>query len=229
MAILKQNNLGKLSGTLGEYIYRIRNGKVVQYKRPFNQQVSNSIAAKSTRASFAMNIKFAVFINVFPSIKMIWKKARIKGTTHFQKIIKHNSLFTKNYGISIHNIITPPAIPLTVNSLLVSIDNIRLNIVLDSDEIRKLLSSKFILHIFFYLYEPKKKSYERFRYRGLVNEYDENQIKDIYQIKVKFDTELRSYLAKYKKTIIYLAASSSYPYSQKIFWTSTYTIEQNLI
>ena len=88
MAILKQNNLGKLSGTSGEYIYRIRNGKVVQYKRPVNHHISQSSAAKSTRANFAMNIKFAVFINSFPSIKIIWRKAKVKGTTHFQKIIK---------------------------------------------------------------------------------------------------------------------------------------------
>ena len=229
MAILKQNNLGKLSGTSGEYIYRIRNGKVVQYKRPGNQQVSNSKAAKSARVSFAMNIKFAVFINSFPSIKLIWKKAKIKGTTHFQKIIKHNSLFTKNYGISIHNIITPPAIPLMVKSLLISMDKIRLNIVLDSEEIKNLINSKFILHFFFYLYEPRKKSYEQFSFRGFVNEYEENQINDIHQIEVKFDNEFRSYLIKYRKTIIYLAASSSYTNSKKIIWTSTYAKELNLI
>ncbi len=174
----------------------------LQYITPGKSAGKNSKAAKSARVSFAMNIKFAVFINSFPSIKLIWKKAKIKGTTHFQKIIKHNSLFTKNYGISIHNIITPPAIPLMVKSLLISMDKIRLNIVLDSEEIKNLINSKFILHFFFYLYEPKKKSYEQFSFRGFVNEYEENQINDIHQIEVNLIEFDSIYKKKKKKTII---------------------------
>ncbi len=63
MAIVKKRNFVEFSGKLGDYIYRRRYGKLVQYRCPVNHKVSRSIEAEDARNIFSLNIKFASFIN----------------------------------------------------------------------------------------------------------------------------------------------------------------------
>src|SRR5690606_40514816 len=94
------------SGQAGDYIFRVRNGKLVMYRRPVKQKVSRSPKAEAARNSFAVTVKFAVCINSFPYLKNIWKKSKVKGTNQFQKIIKQNAKMIKSYSISEIYIIT---------------------------------------------------------------------------------------------------------------------------
>lgn len=63
MAIRTNNPLGKISGTFGKTVTRIRNGKEVVYVLPGKIKYSKSKAAKAGRKKFGLSVSFAKFVN----------------------------------------------------------------------------------------------------------------------------------------------------------------------
>lgn len=227
MAVIKKNILGDISGRLGNYTYRVRNGKLVKYRRPVKQRVSRSKAAVSARNDFAMTVKLAAFINSFPALKRIWKNAKVPGSTHFQKIIKNNSAAVKLFGISVKNIITPPGIRFEVNSLSVTYSNINFIIPVNSFDLKKLFSQPAVMHIIFYFCAHKSKSVPSFCFNGIITELPCHLHDNIYEVNFVPDDETSKNLKQYNKAVIYFSASSLNPGSEKIFWTSTFASEIN--
>jgi hypothetical protein len=225
MAVIKKNIFGDLSGRLGNYTYRVRNGKLVQYRRPIKQRVSRSKAAVSARNDFAMTVKFAVFINSFPALKQLWKNAKVTGSTHFQKIIKNNSAAVKLFGISVKNIITPPGIGFTVDSLSLTSSNISFNIAANSNELKELFSQSVILHIIIYFHKPKSKAAPSFCFNALVTESPIHD-KD-FNLDFVPGVDISNSIKKYNSAVVYISASSLNPGKQKYFWTSTFSEEIN--
>ncbi|MDP2039335.1 MAG: hypothetical protein Q8L04_18310 [Ignavibacteria bacterium] len=110
MAVCKNNILGRVSGKLGNLILRRRYGKDIIYSKPDAYNISYSDKAIAGRAKFANTVKLARLINSNLELSSIWKRAELKGTNSYQKIIKLNSRFTTVEGLSLKNLITPPGI-----------------------------------------------------------------------------------------------------------------------
>jgi hypothetical protein len=227
MAIIKSSIIHP-SGTSGDFVYRQRNGKTVMYRRPVCQQVSQSPAAKSARSSFAINTKFAVYTNSFPYLMYTWRRAKVGGSNHFQKIIKNNAHLTKKYGLSAHNIITPPGITIFPEEVSLLPHGINIRISLSSEKLIDFLKQPYVLHIIFYFFEPVRKTSPPYCFAGIYNEIRQPLVENPYTIKLSFDEEIKAFIKKYKKTIIYLAASLTEPGNNKIFWTSTFSSEFSL-
>ena len=211
------------SGQAGDYIFRVRNGKLVMYRRPVKQKVSRSPKAEAARNSFAVTVKFAVCINSLPYLKNTWKNAKVKGTNHFQKIIKQNAQFIKSSGISGRNIITPPGIFFPSSSFKFDLNDKRIYITLTpTEEMKQIFAPTFFLHLVFAFYEPIRKSSEPFAFSGMENEISFNG-SDFYNLSFTLNGDILSKIKKYKKMTLYSAASSSQTNS-KVFWTSTLAI-----
>ncbi len=95
------------SGKMENMVYRKMNGNTFASKRPQKYNISTSKGAVSRRAKFACVIEFAKYVNSIPTCKNIWKAAKIKGTTSFNRLVKYNSQYTGEKSPSIHNIIAP--------------------------------------------------------------------------------------------------------------------------
>ncbi|MFZ2322310.1 MAG: hypothetical protein WAV89_01305 [Ignavibacteriaceae bacterium] len=52
-------------------------------------------------------MQFAKLINTSPELSLCWKQAKIKGTSAYHRIIKHNLHFTKDGLLTVTNHITP--------------------------------------------------------------------------------------------------------------------------
>src|SRR5690606_29072435 len=212
------------SGQAGDYIFRVRNGKLVMYRRPVKQKVSRSPKAEAARNSFAVTVKFAVCINSLPYLKNTWKNAKVKGTNHFQKIIKQNAQFIKSSGISGRNIITPPGVFFPSSSFKFDLNDKKINITLTpTEEMKQIFAPTFFLHLVFAFYEPIRKSSEPFAFSGMENEISFNNGSDHYNLSFTLSEAVLSNNKKYKRMILYSAASSSQTNS-KVFWTSTLAI-----
>jgi len=225
MAVIKKNILGDISGRLGKYTYRVRNGKLVKYRRPVKQRVSHSGAAVSARNDFAITIRLAAFINSFPALKQIWKNAKVPGSTNYQKIIKNNSAAVKLFGISAKNIIAPPGIPFNVNELSLSDNNIKFNIPVNSNELKRLFSNPVIIHIIFYFHSPVKESGQPYCFSGLVTELPAFPGRNAYTINPGLNYGTVKNLREYKKAVIYFSVSMLNPSAGNKYWTSSYAEE----
>ena len=221
MAILKNNILGIVRGRTGDYIYRLRNGKVVKYRRPINQRVSRSEASETARTNFTKVVKLATCINSLPQLKKIWKSASVPGATHYQKMIRHNSKYAMQVGISVRNIISPPGIPLVIEELSLSSSALSLIVVAKSFKLKKFVSNTAFIHIIFYLYSPRIKNVSAYNIFGLSKEFDLRQGRDKHDIKVA-TSEIAESINSYGKVIIFVAASMFNEGNEKAYWTSTY-------
>jgi len=228
MVKVKTGVLGPMSGTVGQFVYRVRNKKQVRYSRPVNQKVSRSPEAESARAAFAINVNFSMFINSFPVFKLIWKQSKVKGSNHYQKIIKSNSKFTKKYGISTRNIITPAGIPYTVEDVSIKVGEISFKILFDSPKLINLADSSLIIHLVLYFYGIKEGTTAVYDFNSLTKEISTKSAGGSYAIQLEMNDKVKSNIEKYPKVILYFAAYSSIPDLKKIFWTTTFSTEINL-
>jgi hypothetical protein len=227
MAIIRKNILGNVSGRVGDYIYRTRNGKLVKYRRPLNQKVSRSPAAESARKDFSMVVKFASYINSLPHLKEIWKQAKVPGSTHYQKMIKHNSQIAKQTGISVKNVITPPGIPFSIEELVLSPSVISFIVTADSLKLKKLFSKPSLIHIVFYFYSPKVKSKQAYNFSGMTFQNDQQHQRGAIEFNVNLSAEIASSLRSYKDVLIFISLSMLNPSNEKVYWSSTFA--ENII
>jgi hypothetical protein len=224
MAVIKKNILGQLSGRVGDFIYRVRNGKVVAYRRPVKQRVSRSREAVAARNYFSANVKFAAFINSFPVLKNIWIDAKVPGSTHYQKMIKSNSTAAKQQGISVKNMIVPPGIKFKVNGLSLTNSGISFSISLNSSELKKIFSQQSIMHIIFYFHSPVKKTVPAYSFSSIVEEMPACNESNL-NVSLPLNDEIRKYMKWYKKAVVFISASVVNPASKKNYWTTTYSEE----
>jgi hypothetical protein len=222
MAIIRKNILGNVSGRVGDYIYRTRNGKLVKYRRPVNQKVSRSAAAESARKDFSMVVKFASCINKLAPLKEIWKQAKVPGTTHYQKMIKYNSLNVKQSSISVKNVITPPGISFSIEELVLTPSTVSFIVTADSLKLKKLFSNPSLVHLVFYFYSPKVKNKTAYNFSGMTVQNDQKYQQVSSELNIKLSKEIASFLKTYKDVLVFISLSMLNPGKEKIYWTSTF-------
>lgn len=103
------------SGIIGNWIVRWQNGRPVISRRPENYNTAQTSSSIASRKRFAAAVKLAKFLNGSESIKEIWSRAELDGTSSFNKIIKHNINLFEDDHPTVNNIIVPPAGKLSFN------------------------------------------------------------------------------------------------------------------
>lgn len=225
MVKVKPGIFGPISGTVGEFVYRVRNGDQVKYKRPVNQKISNSPEAVTARSRFAMNVNFSRFVNSFPALKFIWKRAKIKASNQYQKIIKCNSEFTKKCGISVRNIITPAGVPFIVEDVSIKGDELSFTIPVNSSKLNDLVSDLTIVQLILYFYEPREEDAAIYQLNSVVTRLPDKSATRIYKIQLQIEEKIKNNFQYYQKVILYFALYNSTPNPKKIYWSSTFAHE----
>jgi|WetSurMetagenome_2_1015567.scaffolds.fasta_scaffold04925_2 hypothetical protein len=222
MAIIRENIIGSISGRVGDFIYRTRNGKLVKYKRPFNQKVSRSNAAESARNSFSLIVKFASCINSFPYLQEIWKQAKVPGSTHYQRMIKYNSQNAEQRGISVKNVIAPPGISINIEELVLTPLAVSFIVTADSLKLKKLFSVPRLFHLIFYFYSPKVKNKPAYNFSGMTVQNDQKHLRGTNEFNVNLSAEIASSLKSYKNVLVFISLSMLKTENEKVYWTSTF-------
>ncbi len=92
MAEINKQVLGKLSGTLGDIVFRQRSGKNYVAMRPSSYHASESPAAVAKREKFLLAIQLGSSINSNSYLKEIWRGYTPSG------LIPFNYMVSKNYN-----------------------------------------------------------------------------------------------------------------------------------
>ncbi|MFZ1289762.1 MAG: hypothetical protein WAR79_06715 [Melioribacteraceae bacterium] len=138
MPILNQNVLGKLSGKLGNLVFRQINGKTYVSNRPEKYNSTQSFKAANVRNGFKQINLFASSINKDPILKSIWGKSQIDARNSYTKILKANLEISPRHGINESNIIVPNNNLILQNTIIVK--NNLLEIRFNKKQIEEYLS-----------------------------------------------------------------------------------------
>jgi hypothetical protein len=131
MGKITNATFGKISGKVGDFVIRNRNGKTIIASRPFNFRASNDPASVARRKRFGLSAKFSSCLAQNPFLKELWLNSVPKGTgkgkgTAFTKISKHIYPNIMHDDIAQDTIITPsfPGFELSLINISVSLDSI---------------------------------------------------------------------------------------------------------
>lgn len=117
MAFISNNSFGEIKGNLGNYNFRVFNGKTQIRQRPVKFKMSYSEKAISLRKRFKTNALFSKSVSGLPDLKQIWKKYEPKSTSAFNNICKYNFHKVCDEFPTIDNIITPDGFDLSVANI----------------------------------------------------------------------------------------------------------------
>lgn len=212
MAIFKNSLLGSISGKAGNVIVRRRNGKDVVYSVPETYNVSQSEKALLARRKFANTVEFAKAVNSLPQLANVWKSAKVKGTNSFQKIIKYNSPYISNSGLSVNCSITPNGIGFTAPSILLDENNLKFAAVL-LEEAAPTFDQLVII-----LYFPQSPS---IRLISLTSDSELEQIDNSISGTVAYNEKLCGALLVSDASIAFAAFLSKRVKSKETFWSNT--------
>lgn len=109
MAKLKKQVLGRISGALGDIVFREVNGKNVVGMRPSNVNTPQDPASVARRAKFTISAKLAQAISSHQKLKDLWALKAPAGQSTHNFLIKSNYLFVQSDDLSDLIKLTPDA------------------------------------------------------------------------------------------------------------------------
>jgi hypothetical protein len=99
--------LGTPVGKTDGKVFKQLNGKSFYSFRPEGYNISLTKAAKNSRQAFGITVKFAKLIISSPELSYCWKKAKVKGTSAYHKIMKYNLSLTENGLLTVRSQVVP--------------------------------------------------------------------------------------------------------------------------
>lgn len=99
--------LGTPIGKLKDAVVRRVNGKLFYSIRPEKYNISQSPEAKNSRTTFAVTVQFARRVASISELAYCWKKAKVKGTSAYHRILKYNLPLTGNGFLTAENKMLP--------------------------------------------------------------------------------------------------------------------------
>jgi hypothetical protein len=100
MAQLRKTVLGKVSGAVGDIVFRERDGLNYLATRPNSFIPGTDPASVARRQRFALTAKTSVSINRIPELKDLWANAAPSGISPYNYIFKTNYTFVSSSDIS---------------------------------------------------------------------------------------------------------------------------------
>ncbi len=224
MVKIKNGILGTPRGKIGKIVYRHMNGNTFASDRPEKYNQSQSEKSKSNRGRFAAAIQFAKYISSIPELSKIWKYAKIKGTTSFNKLVKHNIKAINNKLLTVNNIITPGLgkgvayfEDITVNKNLV-----RFKMKLDENLLTEETTHPIQIFAVLAFQEPKSINDPVFLITHLSEEKSKQVIITNNEIRMELSEPQRKISENFNSCLIYIAAVVDSENPKEIAYSSSY-------
>ncbi len=226
MAEVIKSVIGKLSGTLGNMVFRNIGDKVVIYMRPHNQQISYSEDSVKNRSRFGMTSLLATRANKLPGIKEVWNSVNAEGRSAYTKLIKANAKSTDAECLTVNNKITPMGNSLKVKSFSLTPQKFVIEYRIEDKGIDKILPP-YYANLVFFCYDNKNPESER---KYLIAEVPGDVNADEGTEYTTYETVLNSAYSKimvqFKKAVVLFAVTKVE--GKNVRWTTTFGAETDL-
>lgn len=118
MGFIVNQLVGTAKGKIGNYVYRRKKtGESYISQLPKKYKKTKEIKAIFNRHKFGMNVKFAAAVNDSPILKSIWKYAKLKGKSAYNKINISNHNYASENFMQLDSHITPEGRDLGITSM----------------------------------------------------------------------------------------------------------------
>ncbi len=218
-----RNKNGNAADNKGNVIERKINEKPPITLEPDKPNNSQNNHARSNKGRSATAITFSKYVNSIPELSNIWNSAKVKGTTPFNKLVKHNLKSIDYNLLTVYNIITPSVCQfndITLKSNEIAFDSKILNLNLT-------LSSRTDLHeegllIAVMAFQNPKKSNEA---QVVLNHISQPIVSLVNQapfdVMLQLNDSQKQLRDKYQNCIIYLTVIFDSPNFKETIYTHT--------
>jgi hypothetical protein len=100
MAELRKTVLGKISGAIGDIVFRERDGLNYISTRPNSFMPGSDPVSVARRERFALAVKTSVSINKIPELKFLWSTVKPAGKSVYNYIFKSNYKFISSTEVT---------------------------------------------------------------------------------------------------------------------------------
>jgi hypothetical protein len=203
MATATRMVLGKLRGTVGNFIYRRYNGKTIVSARAVNYTVPMDQESLDRRSMFAFLMKYASAVNSMPLVKSCWAQKRDKGNDTFNRIVSANYKCVANTCVLPKTLLTPSlGFPLTLLESTLTASALHLTLCADGTVLSKIRSTH--IHItaaaILSLLTPLKKKYPVFMVLPLLSESQSLQSDQPLVFHIPFTLQNKQWARWYKSS-----------------------------
>jgi hypothetical protein len=127
MGTLNKTVLGRVTGAVGDVVFRSKNGKNYVSSKPANVNVSNSPIAVAARSKFRVSIKFAQAISSNHLLKALWLSSKPAYMSAVNFIFRENYSHITQSGIN-NSASLVPGFGFSVDNPVLSINSDRLRV-----------------------------------------------------------------------------------------------------
>jgi hypothetical protein len=226
VAEVTKSVIGKLSGTLGNMVFRNIGDKVVIYMRPHNQRISYSENSVKNRGKFGLTSLLATKSKLLPGIKEVWDSTNLEGRSAYTKLIKANAKSTAADRLTINNNITPMGDSLFVNSYSLNIQKFDIEYKFEGKGIEK-IQPPYNANLLIFLYDIKNPEAGREHYfvtdSRVVNE---ESITEYTNLEIVLNNAYTTLIPLYNKAIIFFTVTKAK--NKDVHWTTNFKAEVDL-
>lgn len=90
MAKIRKQVLGRISGAVGDVLFRVKDGKGFVGTRPNSFMPGTDAKAVARRRRFALSVRYAKSVNEIASLKSIWKQYKSSSQSAYNFIMRSN-------------------------------------------------------------------------------------------------------------------------------------------
>lgn len=208
MAELKGNVLGKITGTIGNLVGRVRSGKNYLASRPGSFLPGDDPGSVARRERFKLSVQFAKSLIQLGDLKFVWDDNSPSGISAYNFIVQSNYKFFENDLPSSSNIIVPPnGFSISTNQFQLSPTALHVELLLlgDSAPFDPAVEKNLRLYSLFSLYEPLNPDFDAYGFIPLFSG------KQVFQTSADtiFDIPIPQYhqslIAKYQNKKVFIA------------------------
>jgi hypothetical protein len=121
MGRMNKQVLGKISGSVGDIVFRQRNGKNFAMTKPGSFTPGDDPQSIDRRNRFGLTLKFCSQINSVPYLKTLWSKRAPNGAVAYNYLVKTNYKMVTPADISDQAVLVPEfGFGVTVNSTVIA-------------------------------------------------------------------------------------------------------------
>jgi hypothetical protein len=208
MARLKKTILGRLSGTVGDIVFKHSKGKNFVASRPAQYKAPSDPASIERRARFRLTTKFSGTINSVPDLKLTWAKKK----PPFQSV--HNYVFKSTYPYITHEDVTNAALivpefgfQIISDNIVIGPDNISvdLNSIGSGSGIDPLTETSMKLSYLMFMNDPVDNTSELYSFSGSISASIPVNTSDPLSFEIPLSEREKQLLAIYSSRKIFFA------------------------
>ena len=225
MADLRKKVLGTVSGSVGDILFRVRNGKNYLGTKPLSFMPGTDENSIQRRKRFAMATRLAKPINSIYPLKSLWKQAAPSPLSSFNMIVRTNYNSVQSDAISdTVNVVPDIGFSIRFSSIAIDENHFRISIdaITSGSGINPAVELNFQLAGILHLSNPLDPTQEGHRFLQLLSDEQTVVLNTELNFEIVFQDKLSQLVAMYQDRKVFLTLLTLNVDNQVVNYSNTF-------